>query len=152
VRKVPSVVGDATMHRVFTTLRAALNAAVKQRLIAFNPCAGVELPAGRRAEAMVWGPDEVAAFLNTTARHRMHPAWRLVLLRGLRRGELCGLQWDDIDLDSGCLTVRRARLEFGGKVTVDTPKSKTSARAVSLRAGDARLSRRPRHAGVSRKE
>jgi integrase len=41
--------------------------------------------------------------------------WRLVLLRGLRRGEVCGLKWDDIDLDSGHLRIRRALLEFAAR-------------------------------------
>lgn len=56
-----------------------------------------------------------------------------------RRGQLCGLRWDDIDTDAGYLRVRRTLLEFGGQVTVDTPKSRTSARDVSLDADTARL-------------
>jgi integrase len=139
VRQVPQVVSEATMHRIYATLRAGLNAAVKRRLIPWNPCAGVELEAAPRSEAQVWGPEEAGEFLAATAGHRLHVAWRLVLLRGLRRGELCGLQWDDVDTDAGYLRVRRTLLEFGGKVTVDTPKSRTSARDVSLDAETARL-------------
>ncbi len=149
VRTAPQVVGDATAHRIFATLRAALNAAVKARLIQWNPCAGVELPPERREEARVWGPQEAALFLYATAGHRLHPAWRLVLLRGLRRGEVCGLQWDDIDLDGGHLRVRRTLLEYGGQVRQDTPKSKTSARVVSLDAGTVRVLREHRKAQLT---
>ena len=117
-RKVPQVVSDATMHRIYATLRAALNAAVKRRLIPWNPCAGVELAPERRPEARVWGPEEAGEFLDVTAGHRLHVAWRLLLLRGLRRGELCGLQWDDIG--DGHLRIRRTLLEFGGRVREDT--------------------------------
>ena len=149
VRKAPQVVGDASMHRIYATLRAALNAAVKGRLIQWNPCAGVELPAAPRREARVWGPEEAGEFLDATAVHRLHVAWRLVLLRGLRRGELCGLQWDDIDADVGYLRIQRTMLEYGGKVTVDTPKSRTSARDVSLDAETARLLREHRKAQLA---
>jgi integrase len=85
-----------------------------------------------------------AAFLVATAGHRLHVVWRLVLTRGLRRGEVCGLKWEDIDLDSGHLRIRRALLEFGGRVTVDTPKSRKSARVVSLDAETVRLLREHR--------
>jgi integrase len=146
VRQVPKVVSAATKHRIYATLRAAMNAAVKRRLIPWNPCAGVELPAAPRHEARVWGPGEAAVLLEATAGHRLHVAWRLVLLRGLRRGELCGLQWDDIDTDTGHLRVSRTLLEFGGKVTEDTPKSRTSIRYVSLDAETARLLREHRKA------
>jgi hypothetical protein len=139
VRQVPQVVSETTMHRIYATLGAGLNAAVKRQLIPWNPCAGVELPTAPRREAQVWGPEQAGEFLAATAGHRLHVAWRLVLLRGLRRGELCGLQWDDVNTDAGYLRVRRALLEYGGKVTIDTPKSRTSARDVSLDAETARL-------------
>ncbi len=54
VRKSPRVIGENTQRRVYATQRPALNAAVKQRLIAWNPCAGVELPPEDRPEARRW--------------------------------------------------------------------------------------------------
>jgi integrase len=126
-----------------------VNAAVKARRIVWNPCAGVELPPERREEARVWGPEEAARFLEATAGHRLHPAWRLVLLRGLRRGEVCGLQWDDIDTDAGHVRIRRSLLEFGGQVTENTPKSKTSARIVPLDAETVRVLRDHRKAQLA---
>jgi integrase len=151
VRQVSQITGDATKARIYATLRAALNAAVRQRLIPWNPCAGVELPAAPRHEAQVWGPEQAGEFLEATAGHRLHAAWRLVLLRGLRRGELCGLQWDDIDTDAApaYLRIRRTLLEFGGQVRQDTPKSEKSARDVSLDAETARLLREHRKAQVA---
>jgi integrase len=89
------------MHRIYATLRHGLNAAVSRRLIPWNPCAAMELPPAPHREARVWGLEEVGEFLAATAGHRLHVAWRLVLLRGLRRGDLCGLQWDDVDTDAG---------------------------------------------------
>ena len=51
-----------------------------------------------------WSIDEARAFLQKAW------AWTLALTRGLRRGELCGLKWEDIDLDRGTLQVNRARV------------------------------------------
>ena len=149
VRQVPKVVSAATKHRIYATLRAAMNAAVKRRLIPWNPCAGVELPAAPRNEAAVWGGEEVGEFLAATAGHRLHVAWRLVLLRGLRRGEVCGLQWDDINTDARYLRITRTLLEFGGEVRQDTPKSATSRREVSLDTETARLLREHRKAQLA---
>ena len=56
VRKSPTVVGIATQHRIFATLRAARNAAVRQRQIPFNPAMGVELEPETRSEAPRWAP------------------------------------------------------------------------------------------------
>jgi integrase len=134
VRKVPQVVGNATMHRIYATLRTCLNASVRQRLIPWNPCAGVELPAEEHQEATVWGPDEAGAFLDhaESTGHRLMLLYRLVLLRGLRRGEACGLRWADADLDTGHLRISQTLMQIGGKIVTGTPKSKTSARLVSI--------------------
>ena len=132
---------NATRHRVFATLGAALNAAVRQRLIPWNPCAGVELPPERHDPANVWGSEQVSAFLAATASERLHLAWRLVLLRGLRRGEVLGLTWPDVHLDDGYLRVTRTLMQLGGKVMDGTPKSRASVRVVSLDAATVQLLR-----------
>ncbi|GAA4574438.1 hypothetical protein [Planotetraspora kaengkrachanensis] len=49
--------------------------------------------------------------------------YRLAVLRGLPRGEACGLRWADIDLDAGHATIVQTVLQFGGQTIVDTPKS-----------------------------
>ena len=139
VRARPQPVNTATQHRIYATLRASLNAAVRQRVIPWNPAAGVELAAEVREPARVWGPAEVRAFLAATEGHRLHALWRLVLLAGLRRGEACGLRWQDIDLDAGCLRVAQTLLQLGGRVVTGTPKSASSGRTVSLDAETVRL-------------
>jgi len=119
------------MHRVYATLRGALNAAVKQRLIQWNPCAGVELPPEEREPGEVWSPEQVGAFLDATASHRLHLLWRLMLLRGMRRGE-CWRYWSDVDFDSGLIRVTRTTLQLGGKIVTETPKTEKSRRIISL--------------------
>jgi hypothetical protein len=66
--------GPTTQLRIFATLRAALNAAVKQRKIPWNPCDGVELEQPETAELQRWTPAEAVQFIDATADDRYtHP-------------------------------------------------------------------------------
>jgi integrase len=136
----------ATARRVFSTLRSALNGAVKQRLIPYNPCLGVELEEERREPAQVWTPDIVAAFLAhaESVEDRLAVLYRLVLLRGLRRGEVVPLRWSAVDLDECLLWVRENAPQIGGKVVLGRPKTKAGVRPVSLDAGTVEALRRHR--------
>jgi len=127
----------ATGRRVFSTLRAALNSAVKQRLIPYNPCLGVDLEEERREPAQVWTPDIVVAFLAhaESVNDRLAVLYRLVLLRGLRRGEVVPLRWSAVDMDERVLLVRENAPQIGGKVMLGQPKSRAGERVVSLDAG-----------------
>jgi integrase len=58
----------------------------------------------------VWEPDDVRTFLMRCSRHRLGALSEIAVLTGLRRGELCGLRWSDVDLAAGKITVRRSRV------------------------------------------
>ena len=60
------------------------------------------------------------------------PLWRLAVTTGLRRGELVGLRWRDVDLDAGALTVRRTVVVVNGKATESTPKTDRGRRRLLL--------------------
>ncbi len=94
------------LHRV---LRAALSAAVEDRLILVNPATRVRFARQETRELTVWGPDEATAFLEHIRDHRLVGLYALAILTGLRRGELCSLLWRDVDLAAGTLTVRRSK-------------------------------------------
>lgn len=141
VRKRSGPVGAATQRRIFGTLRAALNAAVKQRRgIAYNPCAGVELPPEHRDPARVWSPAQVATFLDRTV-DPLALLYRLVLLRGLRRGEAVGMRWEGTDLENKEMRVTRPILQLGGRLVESTPKTRAGERTVSLDGATASLLR-----------
>lgn len=64
--------------------------------------------------------------------HRLFPAFRLAVTTGMRRGEVGGLRWTDIDFDERRLSVRRSATCAGYRVHVTTSKTKTSRRAIDL--------------------
>ena len=140
---------DANRQRVRSTLRSALNDAVRQGLIVANPASMVKSPAGKRARALVWSPERVerwqvtgqqpspvmvwtpaqlGEFLDAASDHRLYGMWHLISHRGLRRGEACGVGWSDVDLDGGRLTERRQLVQLGWAVYEDSPKSDAGSR------------------------
>ncbi|GGM73048.1 tyrosine-type recombinase/integrase [Dactylosporangium sucinum] len=82
----------------------------------------------------VWTLAEARTFLDHTAGDRLYPLWRLLLTTGLRRGELCGLQWRDLEPDLAALTVRRQRIveDPTSHVREKPPKSHNGTRTLLL--------------------
>jgi integrase len=74
-------------------------------------------------ERATWSRTEVRRFLRVATKDRLRAAWRLSLY-GLRRGEVLGLRWSDIDLRAKTLTVTRARVLVDYKVRIEPPKSR----------------------------
>jgi integrase len=137
----------ATRHRVYATLSSAMSAAVRQRMIRFSPCAGIELEPENPAEAQRWTPEQARRFITFAADDRLGLAYRIMVLRGPRRAELCGLRWAGADLDAGYLTVARPIVQLGGTLHEETgAKSEAGNRKVLLDGETVRLLRRHREA------
>lgn len=95
------VVAGRTIKDVRDTLRAALTNAVAEELITRNVAAVVRLPAPRKPQRQSWSADEARKFLESARGDDdpLYAAYVLVLVLGLRRGEVLGLTWSDIDFD-----------------------------------------------------
>ena len=106
-----------TIDGVRRTLRAALGVAQRRGLIATNPAEGRmdAIPRIGRAETSWWEPEEVAAFLAASEGRRLAPLYEVAAFAGLRRGELLGLRWPDVDLDGGHLVVRNSLSGLAGR-------------------------------------
>jgi integrase len=140
----------ATRHRVLATLSVALNAAVKRRLIMWNPCIGIDLETWNPAEAKRWTAAEAARFIEHVADDPLGLAYRIMILSGCRRAELCGLRWAGADLDRGVLTVARTIVQLGGKIHEEpTAKSHAGDRLIFLDAETAGLVREHRKAQLA---
>lgn len=85
---------------------------------------------------MVWTLADLGKFLDHAAGHRMSPVFELAAATGMRRGELCGLPWTDVDLDAGVINVTTTRVQTGWEVVEGAPKTEAGRRHVSLVAQD----------------
>lgn len=133
IRKERKHVGVSTQHGIYRVLRAFLNYQWKRaHAIAFNPVYMVELEPETRIAPLTWSPEQVAHFLDVYGGERLIFLWRLALLRGFRRGELCGMADTDFDDEEGSIAVNAALLEIGGRLVWGKPKSKAGERVVGL--------------------
>jgi len=116
-------------------LRMALSDAVKRGYLARNVATAVTLPNGeRQGEILVWTRADASAFLAAVRDDRLFPVWAVALATGLRRAELCGLRWIDVDLEAGRLVVRQSISLDGYVASVGRPKSRASVRTIGLDA------------------
>ena len=115
-------------------LTAALEMAQLGGKIVRNVAKLVKPPEYKPRERETWSKAEVRKFLTAASRDRLHAAWRLSLY-GLRRGEVLGLRWSDIDLKAKTLTVNQARVLVEYKVRIEEPKSRNGHRTLPLAPG-----------------
>lgn len=136
----------ANIHQVRKVLSAALTYAMRQELIFRNVARLVELPSYRPAEAEHWTPDEAARFLRAAQPDPLYPAFLLLVLYGLRRGEVLGLRWCDVDFDQGVVRIRQQIQRINGKLRQVGLKTRESERDEPLLAtvGTALLEQRDR--------
>jgi integrase len=113
-------------------LKSACAWAVVNELVSRNPVQGVRRPKLQRQPMASWTTEQARDFLDSTSDDRLSFAWWLLLSRGLRRGELCGLRNDDVDLDSCVLRINRTRVTTAGEVIDSTPKTESGRRSVPL--------------------
>jgi integrase len=123
---------DSTIRSTYTVLRAALDGAVRDGLLARNPAAAVKRPGVERVEAKHLDRDAVVRLLDAAKESRYHPALVLIASTGLRRGEALALKWDKVDLDGGALRVAATLARVDGKLTSSEPKTARSRRLVPL--------------------
>ena len=125
--------GARSVQLTLGRLRAALELACQEGLLARNPAEYVRPPRQAKRQGTTWSEAELRRFAAVAAGDRLAAAWRLSLL-GMRRGEVCGLRWADVDLDARTVTIGRARVLVYGKVTEKTPKSERGYRTLPLDA------------------
>lgn len=124
--------GARSVRLTLGRLNAAFEMACMDGKLAANPCRYVRLPKQERREVTVWeDPGDLRTFLAAAADHRLAACWWLSAL-GLRRGEVLGLKWSDIDLDAGTIIIGRSRVLVDYQVIEKTPKSRRSWRTLPL--------------------
>lgn len=130
----PKVAGGTSARTVVTmlvVLSSALDDAMAQGLVARNVARLVKRPKVTTTEMATWSPEQAAAFRAHVADDRLAACW-LLTLAGLRRSEVLGLRWADVDHDAGTITVAQGRVVVGGGTVTGAPKSTRSARTLPM--------------------
>jgi integrase len=122
------------VHRI---LKPALDYAVAEDLIPSNPMKNQPAPksGGTKASFSVWTPADVKDFIShvrNSPSSRMAPLYVLALTTGARRGELCGLTWRNVDLDTPSIRIEQTAVSVGYKVIIKDVKTPTSRRTIDL--------------------
>jgi integrase len=123
-----------SIHNIHICLRAALGDAFEDGLIRKNPADRAHAKPKDRPEMLTWSGEELAAFLSFTAQDRDFPLYQLAAATGMRRGELLGLRWRDVDLEGGRLSIRQQVTRQADAWGFGPPKSAKSKRSLDLDA------------------
>ena len=115
-------------------LRAALDGAVRDGLLAKNPAAAVDRPGVERREAAHLDRDAVVKLLGAASQSRYYIALALIASTGLRKGECLALRWDRVDFDAATIKVAATIARVNGKLVITEPKTERSRRSMPLSA------------------
>lgn len=124
-----------TVRNIHVILRKALGDAVRWDLVPRNVAALADPPKVkyRRAGAMqTWNADQLRRFLRLVSPDPLYPAFLLAATTGMRRGEILGLRWQDLDLEKGTLSIQQTVILINYEVLVAEPKTARGRRSIAL--------------------
>jgi integrase len=131
-RKLQSGLSTRTVQYHMEVLRNALNRAVKWQLLTRNVVTLVDLPRPQDKQFHWFTPQEARQFLDAVQGDRLEALYTVAVSLGLRQGEILGLRWQDVDLESGILEVRNQLQRLEGSLTLVPLKTDRSRRTVPL--------------------
>jgi len=112
--------------------RALFRQAIAWGWIRTNPAEAVRLPRGQSRQPQVWTPEQARQFFAVADRDGLAVAWWLALFGGLRRSEILGLRWQDVDWTQQTVTIRQVLVRVGRDLMLGAPKSAAGQRTVAL--------------------
>ena len=131
-----------SVQYLHSILRRALNHAVKWQLLPHNPCSAVEAPTPKTQEMQYWTQEQAQQFLNQVRNYRLYALYRLAITTGMRRGEMLGLTWENIDFDQQQVRVRYTLQSLlKGEWKLSPPKTEASIRTIAIGEDDVQILR-----------
>ena len=121
-----------TVIKHHNLLTNTLNAAERQEYITKNPMRAVSPPKKRQREAKFYTPEQLGTLLDKAVGTRIELPVYICAYLGLRRGELCGLRWSDVDLEHKTITIENTRTQAGKKEIEKGTKTASSTRTLYL--------------------
>ena len=123
---------NSVIRSIHAHCRAALEKAVEEKLIRQNPAIGCKLPPKKTPEMKILTPEAMQKLLYQAQIEGFYEMFMLDLATGLRRGEIVGLQWKDIDFETGTLSVTKQVRYVKKELVIEPPKTKASERSIIL--------------------
>ena len=124
---------SSTIRGVHTMLHSALDRAVKERLIPYNPAEDCVVPKLQRQEMRTLKPEDMRAYLEAAERRGVLALFYLELVSGIRKGELAALLWSDLDTEHGTISVsKQVGRNAQGELAICQPKTSNSVREISI--------------------
>ena len=122
----------ATIKHAYHVLKGAMDKAVLAGIIYRSPCTGIMLPKGQKKQAVIYDEKQIRQLLDAASGTEMELVIDMELCLGVRRGELLGLEWGDIDWEHNQVKIIRNRVVVDGKSVVKEPKTATSVRTLDV--------------------
>jgi integrase len=111
---------------------AMLKQALRWDILARNVAEAATPPSLKTAEAQIWTVQEALKFLEHAQNDRLHALWYTTLFTGMRRAEVLGLQWANVNLEEGEILVRTTLVEIEGKLIMGEPKTRAGRRTIAI--------------------
>lgn len=121
-----------TVNKHHGLIATALKFAVTQDAILKSPADKVSPPRARIKEKSAYSPDQLLALYNAVNGDRLEIVVKLAGYLGMRREEICGLRWDNVDIDRRIIRICEVMTSAGSKIVIKPPKTKTSIRTLSF--------------------
>ena len=131
-KKKPKGLAPKTVRNIHQMIGSAYNLAMEQKLVTRNPADGCALPKAEHKEMQTLPVEQLTSFLREAKDSGVFALYYIDLTTGLRRGELLGLKWSDIDLEKGDLRVQRQIGRIDGKIIEMPLKTKNVYRSLPL--------------------
>jgi integrase len=127
-------------------LGSALQSAVRDSLVARNVARLVQVSVPDGLPHKPWDMDEARLFLQAVKGERLEALWSVALALGMRRGEIAGLRWEDVDLDAGTVRVEQTLQRTKDGLQYVPPKTRRSRRTIPLPKASVKAWRRTKSA------
>lgn len=130
--KLEEGLSKRSVQYIHAIIRRALNEAVKQGFIVRNPTNAVTAPKPQRKNFTTLTVEQVRKLLREVEGHRFYPIYVIAVMMGLRKGEILGLRWQDVNFDNNTISIENIVYEIKGNLYQGVPKTKRSKRTVAM--------------------